>query len=415
MRSLRRETGVPYARKTAEGRRRLTQNEMDPHPEWRLGRREIVLIIAFWTFLAVLSAANRLVDPRGPGVHIVPPSVPIVLTLFESVLWAALTPLVFRLAAGFSLSRSNWIWRVPVLVAVGLVLALAVHSAIVLLRMELLEGLPRRTDGGLLRGILRLWFLNDFILYLGVLAAGFAREYFRRYQTGHREALRLTAEAAGLQGQLAEARLAALRTQLNPHFLFNTLHAISALVGRDPAGVRRMIARLSELLRSTLEDDRPQRTVEREVAFIARYLEIMQVRFEGKLAVETVIEPAARDALVPTLILQPLVENAVGHGVAKVRGAGRVEVTARRLGDRVQLTVRDNGPGWPDGGPPVAARGIGLRNTEARLRQTYGDAQRFVLENAEDGGARAVVEVPYRAADPAEPGLPPAAEAAHDG
>ena len=401
--------------KTTGGWSCLAQNEMDPEPGWRLGRQEVVLILAFWTFLAVLSAANRLVDPRGPGVHIVPPSVPIVLTVFESALWAALTPLVFRLAARFSLTRSNWMWRVPMLIGVGLVLALAVHSAIVLLRMELLEGLPRRPDSGLLRGILRLWFLNDFILYLGVLAAGFAREYFRRYETRRKEALRLTAEAAGLQAQLAEARLAALRTQLNPHFLFNTLHAISALVGRDPAGVRRMIARLSELLRSTLEERSALRTVEREMDFIARYLEIMQVRFEGKLQVETVIEPAARDALVPTLILQPLVENAVGHGVAKVRGAGRVEVTARRVGDRVRLTVRDNGPGWPEGGPSAAGRGIGLRNTEARLRQMYGDGQRFLLENAEEGGARAVVEVPYRAGAPAEPVAVPAARAAHDG
>jgi signal transduction histidine kinase len=396
------------------GERRLAQKQIGPEKGWRLGRREIVLILAFWTFLAILSAANRLVDPRGPGLHIVPPSVPIVLTVFESALWAALTPLVFRLAARFSFGRPNWMWRLPLLLGVGLALALGVHAAIGLVRMELLDGLPRRSEGGLLPGIRRLWFLNDFIIYLGVLAAGFAREYFRRYEARHQEALRLKAEAAALQAQLAEARLAALRMQLNPHFLFNTLHAISALVGRDPAGVRRMIARLSELLRSTLEDSSAERTVERELAFIARYLEIMQVRFEGKLHVETIVEPAVREALVPTLILQPLVENAVRHGVARVRGAGRIEVAARRAGDRVRLSVRDSGPGWRDLGAPEAAPGIGLRNTEARLRQMYGDEQRLSLETAREGGALAVVEVPYHVAEPEERGVAQAAHAGHE-
>jgi len=221
-------------------------------------------------------------------------------------------------------------------------------------------------------------------------------------------------QLARVSEQLAGARFAALQAQLNPHFLFNTLHAISALVDRDPAGVRRMIARLSELLRSTLEDTSAERTVARELAFIARYLEIMQVRFEGKLQAETFVEPAAREALVPTLILQPLVENAVRHGVAKVRGGGRIEVAARRVGDRVRLSVRDSGPGWPGGGAPEAARGIGLRNTEARLRQMYGDEQRLWLESAVEGGALAVVEVPHRVAEREEAGVPPASRAGHE-
>src|SRR5207237_6560655 len=124
----------------------------------------------------------------------------------------------------------------------------------------------------------RFVFINDFIIYLGVLSAGFAREYFRRYEARKEEAVRLSAEAASLRAQLAEAQLSSLRMQLNPHFLFNTLHAVSALVDRDPAGVRRMIARLGELLRSTLEEGgEAERTLEREMAFLERYLEIMQV------------------------------------------------------------------------------------------------------------------------------------------
>ncbi|HVR71595.1 MAG TPA: histidine kinase [Vicinamibacteria bacterium] len=381
----------------------MAQREIGVEPGWRLAGREVALIVAFWAFLAAVSVANRLLDPRGPGLSVVPPSVPIILTLCETGLWAALTPLVFRLASRFHPAPRRWLWQLPLLLLVGLALAVLVHLAVSLVRTELLEGLPRRRPSpGLWPGLLRLWFLNDFIIYLGVLAAGFAREYSRRYQARHQEALRLRAEAAALQAQLAEAQVAALRMQLNPHFLFNTLHAISALVGRDPAGVRRMIARLSELLRATLDESSPaERRVEEEVDFIGRYLEIMQVRFEGRLAVETSVEPGAREALVPTLILQPLVENAVKHGVGRRRG-GRIAVAARRRGDRLQLSVHDSGPGPPPDGASASVGGIGLRNTAARLRQMYGDDQRLSVRTAEEGGALALVELPYRVAAPGD-------------
>jgi LytS/YehU family sensor histidine kinase len=181
--------------------------------------------------------------------------------------------------------------------------------------------------------------------------------------------------------------------QLNPHFLFNTLHAVSALVERDPAGVRRMIARLSDLLRETLDGSgEAERTVEREMAFIGRYLDIMQVRFQGKLEVATTVDPEVLRAMVPALVLQPLVENAIKHGLSAA-GAGRLEIGARRVGDKVRLWVRDNGPGPL---AAIAADGVGLANTRARLEQMYGDAQRLTLRAHESGGALAEVEIPYR-------------------
>jgi signal transduction histidine kinase len=380
-------------------------NRQEITPAASLSGRELGLIAAFWAFLSLLTIANRVLDPRGPGLHVVPPSVPILLTLCETGLWAALTPLVFVLAQRLPLGRANWVWRLPLLLVIGLSIALGVHSLLTLVRIDLLESLPRRGDASLWPGIRRLWFLNDYIIFLGVLSAGFARDYFRRYEARSQEALRLQAEAAALQAQLAEAQVAALRMQLDPHFLFNTLHAISALVGRDPAGVRRMIARLSELLRSTLaESAAAERTVEREVAFIGRYLEIMQVRFGDRLDVRLEIEEAARHALVPTLILQPLVENAVKHGVADERGRARIAVAAARVDGRVRLSVRDNGPGLPPTG--TAAGGIGVRNTAARLREMYGEDQRLLIENAPGGGTLAVVELPYRAASGGETTAP---------
>jgi sensor histidine kinase YesM len=194
-----------------------------------------------------------------------------------------------------------------------------------------------------------------------------------------------------LQAQLAEARLDALRMQINPHFLFNTLNAVSALVERDPSGVRKMIARLSELLRVTTDsraaDEVPLR---QELQLLDRYIEIMEVRFRGRLRVEREIDPAALDALVPNLILQPIVENALEHGASRAAGESVVRIAVRRDGEALKISVRDNGPG-------VGANreGVGLGNTRARLAQLYQSRAGVTLTTADDGGALAEIVLPF--------------------
>jgi LytS/YehU family sensor histidine kinase len=207
--------------------------------------------------------------------------------------------------------------------------------------------------------------------------------------------VRLSAEAARLSAQLAEARMVALRTQLNPHFLFNTLHAVASMVERDPKGVRRMIARLSELLRHTLEGaDTQETTLERELELTQRYVDIMIVRFQGTLEVSTRVPSPLSDALVPTFLLQPLVENAIKHGVGEVVADGRIAIEAERAGDELVLRVLDNGPGIGSD----ASESVGLGNTRERLRGLYGDAQRLVVGNRAEGGAYAEVRLPYHTA-----------------
>jgi sensor histidine kinase YesM len=242
--------------------------------------------------------------------------------------------------------------------------------------------------------------LNHFIIYIGVLSAGFARDYFHRYRARERETARLQSETAGLMTQLAEARLSALNAQLNPHFLFNTLNAVSSLVERDPRGVRRMIARLSELLRYTLNGASENEVLlGQEIAFVERYLEIMQIRFQDRLEVEIQLGDDAGNALVPSLILQPLVENAVKHGFEKMSGTGKIRIQARREDDRLVLSVSDNGPG-PSGtlasGDAAGEGGVGLENIRQRLEQLYGGAQSLVLVEAPDGGTVAQIVIPFR-------------------
>lgn len=361
-----------------------------------LRRSELAFIFGFWTFVALLASVNALTDPRGRGLLPVLPSAPVALAFIESFLWAALTPLVFWLVRRYGIERSNRAARIALFLGIGLTVAIVVDQIVWFLRFDVLF-VPRRPlppDFGPWLRVRRLWFMNEFIVYIAILASAFARDYFLRYRARREEAMRLQAHAANLQAQLADARLAALRTQLDPHFLFNTLHAVSALVERDPKGVRRMIARLSELLRTTLDAQEPEVTLEQELAFLARYLEIMQIRFQGRLEVETRVAPDVANALVPNLILQPLVENAIKHGIEKLDGRGRIEIDAFREGERVRLIVRNDGPGFSQD-EALAAEGVGLRNTRARLAQLYASGQSLALRPSERGGVVAEISVPY--------------------
>jgi LytS/YehU family sensor histidine kinase len=230
------------------------------------------------------------------------------------------------------------------------------------------------------------------VVYLVVLAAGLARNYVVRNRARLDEARRVQAESAELHAQLADARLNALRAQLNPHFLFNTLNAISTLVEEDPRGVRRMIARLGDLLRHTLDEGAEQEIpLARELAMLRRYLDIMEVRFQGKLEVSIESEKSLDDALVPNLVLQPLVENAFRHGLALIQNVGRVNVRAVRNDGDLVLTVSDNGrgPAWE------MREGVGLTNSRARLTQLYGTRHSLTLRAGEGGGAVVEVRVPY--------------------
>lgn len=198
---------------------------------------------------------------------------------------------------------------------------------------------------------------------------------------------------ANVEGRLALAHLQNLKAQLRPHFLFNTLNAISSLMHRDVDAADSMIVRLAELLRLSLEEDeRQQVTLAGELDFLDRYLAIEKIRFRDRLDIRLEIAPDCRDAQVPRLLLQPLVENAIVHGIAMRSAAGRIAIRARREGDRLHLEVHDDGPGLVMAAP---REGVGLGNTRKRLDQLYGSAAFLALENAAEGGLRAVVEIPF--------------------
>jgi anti-sigma regulatory factor (Ser/Thr protein kinase) len=357
---------------------------------------EMLLILGFWSLIGSLSSANYLIEPRahGPWQPIVPFAATMV-TFANAFMWCAVTPAIIWFASRLAAERTRWHTRF-MFVVIGLVLSIVIDLATSFVRQHLFYSpTPISPDMAAMARLRRLWFVNDFIVFLAVLAAGVARNYFWRYQGRREESVRLQAQAAQLQAQLADARLSALRMQLNPHFLFNTLHAVSALVERDPRGVRRMIARLSELLRTSLDEaDEPEVPLQREFTFTERYLDVIQIRFQGHLQVDMHVDENVRDALVPNLILQPLVENAIKHGISKLSDGGYIEVTARRAGERVLISVRDNGPEVSLDQPP-SPNSLGLRNTRARLAALYDAAQSLTLRHADGGGLIAEVSLPY--------------------
>jgi sensor histidine kinase YesM len=219
-----------------------------------------------------------------------------------------------------------------------------------------------------------------------------------------RERERLAAE---LRVRLSEARLEALQGQLRPHFLFNTLNGISTLIHADPEAADRTVVQLGELLRASLERSGSHEIpLAEELALLERYLAIMQTRFHDRLRVELSIDPDARDALVPHFILQPLVENALEHGIARRAGAGRIRVTARTeprggSGGLLCLAVADDGPGAHRDeahGTPAVDEGVGLANTRLRLQQLYGYRHRLALAQGPLGGMEVTIELPLRTA-----------------
>jgi two-component system, LytTR family, sensor kinase len=377
---------------------RESRLESQPAPNasdrFRLRPGELLGIVLFWAFLATLTATGRLLDPRIPELRPDISSAVISLAFIEYSIWAALTVPIIWLVSRLTGDGRQRAARALLLVVLGVVIAVAVSTILADFRARLLP-FPRGARLSRTSAILRGEFVGDLIVYFAILGAALARNYFLQSQARLIDTRRLQAHAAELNAQLAEAQLALLRTQLNPHFLFNTLNAISSLVERDPRGVRRMIARLSELLRHTLDQPVEQEIpLDREIELLRRYLDIMEVRFQGQLTVSLEVADNVRDALVPNLILQPLVENAFKHGIGALQGPGNLSVAALRSGDDVVLTVRDNGPGLV--APRREGGGLGLRNSMARLEQLYGPRQRLTLRPAGDGaGTIAEVVLPY--------------------
>lgn len=328
-----------------------------------------------WTALALFYAVSTSLTYRSmgrPGSW----SLTFRRALSEWWLWALLTPLVVWLARRFPLSGPGRGRHLAIHVAAGVALSTG-------------KTIADREIFALLTGF-RAYLLFStvalhFTIYFGLVAAAHGLEYYRRSR-----------EREQLEARLAETRLQLLNMQLQPHFLFNTLNTIAELVHEDAESADRMIAGLSDLLRRTLElGDAQEITLDDELDVLSLYLDIQRIRFGDRLQVEMDIADNVRDARVPALLLQPLVENAIRHGLAARATAGRIQVRARSADAKLLLEVSDDG-GATDVEAPSARTGIGLNNVRARLEVLYGPAFSLELTRTAGLGARVLVEMPLR-------------------
>ena len=240
----------------------------------------------------------------------------------------------------------------------------------------------------------------QFIVYWATLGFFISFDYYKKFREREREASRLLLHSTRLESQLAKAQLDALKMQLHPHFLFNTLHAISALIDDSPKRARRVIARLGELLRSTLDISEKQTIpLKQELALTELYLQIEQERFQDKLQVNIDFSPENMDCSVPSLILQPLIENAIKHGITDEEKIARIDIKAVKVNNELRIYVEDNGPGFSEiQTMEWQEKGIGLSNTKERLEQLYGKDHEFNIGNSADGGALIEIIIPCRKA-----------------
>jgi two-component system LytT family sensor kinase len=353
-------------------------------------RISLRLIWAVATGLGIFSAFQaynyvRLFTERKPMMmHL------LALNMTYWYAWALLVPGMIWLARRYRFERHTW-RRAAVVHLMGVIAFTFAHALItVSIREPLIAAFGWRTQRWWFE-FQQLFFLNfdwEMMTYWAVVGVSHALDY-----RGEAQERALT--AAQFEARLAEARLQSLQRQLHPHFLFNTLHTISALMHRDIDAADAMLARLSDLLRLTLERLRVQEIpLKEELEFLEKYLEIERTRFGDRLTVVMEIEPNALDVNVPTLILQPLVENAIRHGIAPRIAGGRLQIVARRTGTRLWLMVRDNGPGLSKAKLDAFTQGVGVSNTRSRLEHLYPGAHKFDFQQPSDGGLAVTIEIP---------------------
>ncbi len=334
--------------------------------------RTALLIWSAWTALAVffaLTSSLTYVSQGRPAIW----GLSLAYSLGQWWIWALLTPLVFWLAARYPLTPTRLATRLPLHLLMGLGVALIKVRA---------EGFVRQWLFGVSPYLLISNLALQMLIYWALVGVAHALDAYGRSRQ----------QAAEVQARLGRAQLELLRTQLQPHFLFNALNVIAELVHEDPERADRMIGRLSNLLRSTLDaGDRPFVTLDEEVGLVQSYVQIQEARFGERLSVGIDVAPDCRTALVPHLLLQPLVENAIQHGVAPRADGGTIRIRASRDGNGLSIRIEDDGSGVRG----ESKAGIGLSNTRARLESLYGDDASFDLVSRAGGGAAATIRIPF--------------------
>jgi two-component system, LytTR family, sensor kinase len=359
-----------------------------------MGRTRWILILCAWTMVGLLFTVQEIVLAKAHGGPV--NWVFVVIEIVYWYVWAAYTPLVIALAKRFPLTGPRFVSHIAIHTIASFLMAPLASVAEYFLSGGLLRLLFSTTDPGALR---LLPTFTDSVLSMSLTGMLTYWLVVGLYQSIHfyQAAMERQTRAAQLETQLSHAQLENLKSQLHPHFLFNSLHTIGVLMQEDVEAASHLLVSLGDLLRMALERRENEITLQSELDFVGKYLEIEQTRFHDRLKVHMDVPPDLLGVYVPSLALQPLVENAIKHGISVDSAAGRLEIAAQRHNGRVWLCVRDDGPG-----PAPGSRlrfGVGLTNVQSRLKQLYGDESSLKLTSLEltraDGrGCEAIITIP---------------------
>ncbi len=353
-----------------------------------------MIVVAVWTMLGVIYAGPIYFEVEAEGMGHAAWRI-FSWGILTWLAWAPLTPVIVWLARRFSLVGETWLRNLAIHLPAFFLIS-AIHSAaatLINITIKPFDNMGESPTDFWVRFFSRLKgsFGSDLLIYGGVVGICYGVDYYRKYR--EREFL-----ASRLEAQLAQAQLDSLRMQLHPHFLFNTLNSIVGLVrdNRNQSAVS-MLVGLSDLLRHTLEhSSRHEVELREEINFIKLYLSMQEMRFSDRLHINFNIDPATTRALVPNLILQPLTENALQHGIGRSTDSGLVGISSALEDRHLRLTVYDDGAGLPDDWQLKGSAGIGLANTVARLQQLYDDDHQFDVRNRDGGGVEVVIVIPLR-------------------
>ena len=360
-------------------------------------RRKLSYFAAFfalWTLVALifvsLSSATALGSGNQPNLRLL-----FLIQFTRFYAWGLLSPVIYRFVRRFSIEIRALRWRNLLIHLAGMTVFCTVHQLLFMVVRWMVDAPPGTPVSSFFENFFGKFFNGvslGVIIYSLIVFAIQAFVFYQNYRAEEEQKLRVTA-------QLARAELHALKMQIHPHFLFNTLHSISSLVLEEPPKANQMIARLGDFLRLTLEhSERQFVTLKEEIEFARCYLEIEQVRFSDRLQVEFNVESASLTAQVPHLILQPLVENAIQHAIAPRASGGSIKISAKKSGDTIRVEIADSGEGIHTGrNVSNNGQGIGLANVRSRLEQLYGANHKFELNNNPAGGLTAVIEIPFEA------------------
>jgi signal transduction histidine kinase len=375
----------------------VSSSEISPLKKW-------ILLFAVCTFLGILSFSTFYTEALLDDAP-----TPALIFLVNELTGAygvfLLLPAVLWFIGKFRFSSSNWYLMVPVHLLASMVYG-AAHTLIMTGSRFWLYGIldlgPYRMGDPVYRFLME--YQKQAVTYTGILIAFYLIIAYRENRKREQKTTRLELQAAQLQSQLKETQLQALKGQLQPHFLFNTLNMISSLMYEDVEKADGMITKLSDLLRMSLEQtDLETVSLEREIEFAEAYVGIMRSRFQDRLEFSRKVDSSLLQSRVPVFLLQPLIENAIKYGDQGAASKLRVSLTARREGENLRLEVTDNGPGQDDKTTSESGTGVGLSNVEDRLEQLYGPAHRFEAGNAPSGGFVVRLEIPLSYSDEPAP------------